>query len=247
MIKAYTITPSETEPNVVEIHDTTPGKVHGAFATAVYQMEDSDAAVDALGRRPFDAQLWERIGPMLAAPVMLAALRRAVDWHYGDPWRESTNTRERTAWKVHASMLQEAVEVATALPPMVQTINTTVTMPDNTPKAPPVTLAYVIKGFFSEVTRLSIDIRPQTEKCGELDFVSEELIPFADLVEEAYHRCGQEFEGCWEYEISEPYGAWLATLGYSTSTGRLERMPTKAEAATMLDLLILKGAAKGAA
>lgn len=27
MIKAYTITPSETEPNVVEIHDTTPGKL----------------------------------------------------------------------------------------------------------------------------------------------------------------------------------------------------------------------------
>lgn len=247
MIKTYTITPSDEQPNVVEINDTTPGKSHVAFATAVYKMEDSDVAVDALGRRPFDAQLWGRIGPMLAAPVMLTALRKAVEWHYGDPWRGSTNAREHTAWKEHATLLHEAVDLATQPPPLVQTVNTPVTMPDNTPKAPLVTLAYVIKGFFGEVARLAIDITPQTQRCGELDFVSEELIPFADLVEEAYHRRGQEFEGCWEYEISEPYGAWLATLGYSVSTGRLERMPTKAEAATMLDLLILKGAAKEAA
>lgn len=247
MIKTYTITPSDEQPNVVEINDTTSGKSHLAFATAVYQMDDNAAPIDALGRKQFDPTLWQRVGPMLAAPALLQALRKAVEWHHGDPWRDSPNKRVRAAWKAHAELLQAAVDEATAPPPLVQTINPPVTMPDNTPKAPPVTLAYVIKGFFSEVTRLSIDIKPQTERCGELHFVSEELIPFADLVEEAYHRCGQEFAGCWEYEISETYGAWLATLGHSKSTGRLERMPTKAEAAAMLDLLILGGSAKGSA
>lgn len=246
MTQPYTITPSDTDPLVVEINDLNAGGSHLAFATAIYQMEDSDTPVDALGRRQFDPTLWQRVGPMLAAPVLLQALRKAVEWHYGDPWRESKNTREHTAWRAHATLLQEAVELATAPPPMVRHVTVPpapVTTSDNKPKAPPITLAYVIKGFFSEVARLKINITPQTQRCGELDFVSEELIPLADLVEEAYNRCGQEFEGCWEYEISEPYGAWLATCGHSKSTGRLERMPTKEEAATMLDLLVMRGAA----
>lgn len=245
MAKAYTITPSDEQQNTVEINDINDinaGGNHLAFATAIYQVEDKKAPIDALGRKQFDAVLWRRIGPMLAAPVLLHAVHKAIEWHYGDPWRNSPNTRERAAWKAHADLMQEAVEEATPPPPMVRHVTVApapVTLTDNTPKADAITVAYVVKGFFSEVASRGASIDPLTEQCCELGLV-DELAEYALLVDKARGEQVLEFPGVWHYEVTEIFGQYLASAWFNKKAGVVEQLPAKAEATAWLTTTIDK-------
>lgn len=241
MTKSYTITPSDEQQNVVEINDINPGGNHLAFATAIYQMEDSDAPVDALGRRKFDPDLWQRVGPMLAAPVMLHALRKAVEWQWGDPWRDSANTREQAAWRAHVDLLQNALETATAPPPQVLSVAIVppapVTRPDNTPRVSVITAAYVVKGFFAKVAQLGAGIEELTVDNGELGLVKWLAEVYAPLVEEIWRTpASTAFDGVWHYEVTETFGEWLAAAHYEVKSGEVVKLPPVAMARAWLTM-----------
>jgi len=96
--------------------------------------------------------------------------------------------------------------------------------------APPLTLAYVIKGFWtSPAIEAQYDGGTLYEKLiedgGELG-VMNELIDRAALVEYAWITLPEdlEFLGVWDYEVSEPFGEFLAS--YAHHHGELPDVPT---------------------
>lgn len=75
--------------------------------------------------------------------------------------------------------------------------------------APQITLAYVVKGFWAEVAKNPLP-DSATEWAGEIGMV-ETLCDRANLVEQMWKTLGfKEVTGVWDYEISEPFGKWLA-------------------------------------
>ena len=103
----------------VEISDAGPDCRHLAFATAVFRMADDTPPVNCVGEVPFNAELWARVGPMLAAPVLLEALESALAWHQSDPWRTSEVSREAMAWEAQQQRLTAALDIARAPAPWV--------------------------------------------------------------------------------------------------------------------------------
>jgi len=73
----------------------------------------------------------------------------------------------------------------------------------------PMTVAYVVRGFFSTVTEGGLDAVPSID--GDLGITSW-LIDAAIQTEKAWDRlsAAHESAGVWEYEVSEPLGEWLA-------------------------------------
>lgn len=119
MAQAYSLDTEALTKTTIGIDDLHNGDVHGNFATVVFRMEDSVEPDSKATQVQFDPKLWARVGPMLAAPVMLEALRAALEWHRGDAWRDSINERERTAWRVQHDALEAALKLAQAPAPWI--------------------------------------------------------------------------------------------------------------------------------
>lgn len=95
--------------------------------------------------------------------------------------------------------------------------------------------AYILIGFMNRMTTGGDDAFPEylTSKCGQLDLINT-LIDYAKDLEAAYLKCheaGLEPPGCWEYEVSEPFGVWVADFALSHFTlpneaGRKEQIET---------------------
>jgi hypothetical protein len=82
-------------------------------------------------------------------------------------------------------------------------------------EAPPLTIAYVTKGFWDEVrtNKLVDKISEVTQNISELTLV-DDVTTLANLVEQVWEEDyeNSDFCGVWEYEITEPFGSWLASL-----------------------------------
>jgi hypothetical protein len=112
MTQSHSLDTEALTKTTVGVDDMTPGAIHGNFATVVFRMEDS---IDPESRAPqvkFDPHLWARVAPMLAAPLLLEALKSALQWHRGDKWRDSDNERERSAWRAQHDLLETALKEA---------------------------------------------------------------------------------------------------------------------------------------
>lgn len=73
-------------------------------------------------------------------------------------------------------------------------------------EAPPLTIAYVVKGFWEAVARSDVDV---TDWMPEMDLMNR-LIHAAEIIESRWpHHC-DDWPGVWEYDVSEPIGAWIA-------------------------------------
>ncbi|MFA5567500.1 MAG: hypothetical protein WC972_02530 [Trueperaceae bacterium] len=79
--------------------------------------------------------------------------------------------------------------------------------------APPLTLAYVVKGFWRVV-----EARPDMSlDCAEIELMGE-LIEYANLVETAWTMFVEaegpdaQWPGVWDYDVSEAFGEWLGQL-----------------------------------
>ena len=94
------------------------------------------------------------------------------------------------------------------------------------------TIGYVVKGFWAGIAKHGI--QPQASEGSELD-VMEYVIGKADLVEQAWEQLQatkpDAWSGVWEYEISEPFGEWLAQ----------QIDPSDAKCRTHINLLIKQG------
>lgn len=83
---------------------------------------------------------------------------------------------------------------------------------NSTAKAPAITVAYVIKGFYQRAEAIdasgtTLDVLAR--EAGELEVV-DRLCELADLVEAARLALPENsFAGVWEYEVSEEFGSLL--------------------------------------
>ena len=74
--------------------------------------------------------------------------------------------------------------------------------------ATPLTQAYVVMGFWVHVTKTGMEVHGNQ---SEMD-LTENIIHYANLVEVAWDNLqpAESWGGVWEYDISCPYGEWLA-------------------------------------
>lgn len=112
MAQAYSLDIEALTETTVGVDDMSPNDFHGNFATVVFRMEDDIKPGSGGEQVQFDPKLWARVGPMLAAPVMLKALKAAMEWHRGDAWRDSDNDRQRSAWHAQHDLLEDALREA---------------------------------------------------------------------------------------------------------------------------------------
>jgi hypothetical protein len=86
--------------------------------------------------------------------------------------------------------------------------------------APPLTVAYVVKGFWNYITPLEVKSHPnpiynceEIRNGGEIGLMSD-LINRADYAEQEWQRRFANddygFAGVWEYEVSEVFGEDIA-------------------------------------
>lgn len=87
----------------------------------------------------------------------------------------------------------------------------------NKHQAPPLTIAYLVKGFFDCLHRINHGDKSLGElgatESSEMDAV-ERLTEYADMVEAAWQErfAGtDEWGGVWEYDVTEPFGEAIAT------------------------------------
>lgn len=82
-------------------------------------------------------------------------------------------------------------------------------------QTPPMTIAYVVKGFFEKLRSIGGGdeaLSEATMQTGEMALV-ERLLEIADVVEATWvEKVNAEdgFPGVWDYEVSEPLGQWVA-------------------------------------
>ena len=82
-------------------------------------------------------------------------------------------------------------------------------------QAPPLTIAYLVKGFFDCLHKISGGhqaFATATENCAEMEAV-ERLTEYADMVEQIWQERfadTDEWGGVWEYEVTEPFGDAIA-------------------------------------
>lgn len=84
-------------------------------------------------------------------------------------------------------------------------------------QAPPLTIAYLVKGFFDQLHRINHGDKSLGElgatPSGELEAV-ERLTEYADMVEQLWQERfsgTDEWGGVWDYDVTEPFGATIAT------------------------------------
>lgn len=78
------------------------------------------------------------------------------------------------------------------------------------------TVAYIIKGFWSKASEIDLDpSKLGTE--GEIGLM-QELIRYERLDSEVFKK-NPDVAGVWAYEISEPFGEWVAE--FAKSQGKL--------------------------
>lgn len=87
----------------------------------------------------------------------------------------------------------------------------------NKHQAPPLTIAYLIKGFFGTLALINHGDKSLGDlgatKGSELDAV-ERLTEYADMVEQIWQEQfadTDEWGGVWEYDVTEPFGEAIAT------------------------------------
>lgn len=101
-------------------------------------------------------------------------------------------------------------------------------MNDVVVKAPALTVAYVVKGFFERAETIDASgttLEVLAREAGELAMV-DRLCALADLVEAAWLALPENsFAGVWEYEVSEEFGRLL----FEYAKGHM-KLPTNDEA-----------------
>lgn len=78
----------------------------------------------------------------------------------------------------------------------------------------PLTVAYVVKGFLSQINCTSPGWQAQVELDGE-DNMFQDLCDYAEMVEKAWDEV-LNWELMWDYEVSEPLGVWLGAHLHNT-------------------------------
>ena len=95
--------------------------------------------------------------------------------------------------------------------------------------------AYILIGFMTRMKRVDAFPDYLTSECGQVDLVNT-LLDYAKELEAVYLKCheaGLEPSGCWEYEVAEPFGEWVADFALSHFT-----LPNEADRKEQIETLV---------